>query len=178
MSSPLSQLSIFVLWNIAAWYHSYPGNAVKIANMLYIIYFFWVLFERSQAARNVEEDIAAARGNQTILHTKIAPSWVLGSDVRGTADIVWSCFVTLTACIYTAIHLNVPPPHQGTWRLVRRQLRWGILALVAPEFVLYRASEQFEEARWLTKELNKLGDAKGKSVSHVVVKVPTTFKEH
>lgn len=55
--------------------------------------------------------LSAAEGNRTTLRTQIAPGLVLNPTCRGTLDILWSCVLTITACIYTALHLNVPLPH-------------------------------------------------------------------
>ncbi|CAJ2507133.1 Uu.00g083190.m01.CDS01 [Anthostomella pinea] len=67
----------------------------------------------------------------------IAPPWVNDLGFRGTSGILVSCVGTLLACVYTALHLDMP-------------------ALVAPEMVLYVAAQQFIEARALVKELNEI----------------------
>lgn len=104
----------------------------------------------------MEDELSAAAGNLTALKSEIASSWVLGPKVRGTSDILWSCVVTLIACIYTAIHLNIPPAHEGNWHFIWRKATWVGLALFAPELVLFCAYRQFSEARKLVKELNEL----------------------
>ena len=111
---------------------------------------------RGSSADIVESSIAAAAGNVTALQSQIAPSWVSSSHVRGTTDILWSCLLTLAACIYNAIHLNVPPMHERKWRPIWRKARWVLTALLAPEIVLYCAISQFIEAKALVKELNRI----------------------
>ena len=117
-------------------------------------------------ALSIEGDITAIAGNLTTLNTQIAPSWVSSSSVRGTSDILWSCIVTLTACVYTAIHLNVPPAHVGKWQAILWKMKWVALVLFAPEIVLYCASEQFWQARNLVKQLNKIRKSGGCNMDH------------
>lgn len=68
----------------------------------------------------------------------------------------------IIACIYTAIHLNVPD--KTDWfGLLLRKVCWVLLALFAPELVLYTAASQFTTALNLRKELRKL-QAESKTV--------------
>src|ERR1700736_4279874 len=60
---------------------------------------------------------AVNANNLTALSTLTAPSWVYAPDYSGTSNILYSCLPTLVACIYTAIHLNVPEAHQSKPRL-------------------------------------------------------------
>ena len=116
----------------------------------------FVITVQSSSADVVESRLAAAAGNVTVLQSQIAPSWVSSSHVRGTTDILWSCILTLAACIYNAIHLNVPPMHEKRWRPIWRKAKWVLTALLAPEIVLYCAISQFMEATALVKELNRI----------------------
>ncbi|KAK0619402.1 hypothetical protein B0T14DRAFT_432002, partial [Immersiella caudata] len=75
------------------------------------------------------------------------------SDFRGTTDILYSCVVTLVACIYTALHLNVPTK-SGLGHAVRSKGKWVFIGLIAPELVLYLAIAQFLQARKLVKALH------------------------
>ena len=103
----------------------------------------------------VETQILEERHNLTALRTIQAPSWVSSPEVRGTSSILWSCIVTIFACIYTALHLNVPT--QTKWnRLLLTKTKWVICGLLAPEIVLYLAVSQFIEAWRLVKKLNGL----------------------
>ena len=107
-------------------------------------------------ADSVASQLSAAGGNLTILKTEFAPAWVSAANYRGTADILWSCLLTLAACIYNAIHLNVPPDHESRLQFFWRKIRWVAMALFGPEIVLYTAYAQYSEARELVKTLNKL----------------------
>jgi hypothetical protein len=109
---------------------------------------------RAQATANsVYAELERIQDDRTALHTNIAPPWVSAPNMRGTADILWSCLLTLFACIYTALHLNVPPRGAGAIHVLLSKCRWGLAALFAPEIVLFYASTQFFEARELVRYL-------------------------
>ncbi len=76
--------------------------------------------------------------------------------MRGTSDILYSCLLTLFACVYTALHLNVPKRGSGFFSLLLTKLIWSLVALLAPEVVLYYSVGQFIEARRLAKYMNRL----------------------
>ena len=122
-------------------------------------FFYMISLQKSVLASSasadfISEEIGLASGNLSALQHDIAPAWVSSPQVRGTSDILWSCVVTLTACFYTAIHLNVPHFHETTWHFLWRKVKWVALALFAPELVLYTACVQFAEARTLIRKLN------------------------
>lgn len=127
--------------------------------LLYMTYCFATQISLAHGSSTIGEELSAAAGNLTALKTNIAPSWVEGPRFRSTSDILWSCIVTLIACIYTAIHLNIPPAHEGKWHFFWHKAKWVCLALFAPELVLFCAYRQFSEARRLVKGLNELRGA-------------------
>ena len=72
-------------------------------------------------------------GNGTdLVHWKPSP------QTRGTFDILTTCIITILLCVWTAVHLNVPPPG-SFWGPRLRKVGWLILALLAPEMVAYTA---------------------------------------
>ena len=79
--------------------------------------------------------------NDTLVH-----GWIPEPPGRGTWSIIWSCLATIFICTWSALHLDVPKRH-GRWYLVFRKIRWMLVAVVAPEFVLAGAAENFFEAR-------------------------------
>lgn len=125
---------------------------------IYLIYQILAVSRTSQAISSapIEPLLSAAGGNRTTLKTQISPAWVSIPGMRGTSDILWSCIVTLAACVYTAIHLNVPPPQEGRWRFLWRKSKWVALALFAPEIVLYSALTQLLEAWKFKNKMNEL----------------------
>ena len=129
--------------------------------MILLIYTFYQILALSHTGQAtltapIEPLLSAAAGNRTTLNTQISPLWALSSGVRGTSDILWSCLLTLTSCVYTAIHLNVPPAGEGKWQRLRRKLHWVMMALFIPKRVLHCALEQLVAAQELVNGLNKL----------------------
>ena len=95
-----------------------------------------------------------AFNNSNVLPTTdIAPAWVPSPPYRGTFDILSSCIITLLACIYTAIHLNVPPLNKSGYHHFWWQARWVAVALFAPDIVLYTAIVQFYEAYMFVRDM-------------------------
>ena len=120
--------------------------------------------EEALVRNNISGQLAAANGNLTALKTQIAHGLAAGPAYRGSFDIVWSCLLTILACIYNAIHLNVPPRNTGKWMLLLRKVKWAIIALIAPEIVLYTAATQIWEAYKVKKEVNTMrGQTRGKN---------------
>lgn len=113
---------------------------------------------------DISGQLAAANGNLTALKTQTAHGIAAGPAYRGTFDIVWSCLLTILACIYNAIHLNVPPRNTGKWKLLLRKVQRASIAIYAPEIVLYSAITQFRDAYKIKKEVNAMrGQIRGKN---------------
>ena len=131
------------------------------------LYLFSSLVSTSEGAlvqTDISGQLAAANGNLTALKTQIAHGVAAGPAYRGTLDIVWSCLLTILACIYNAIHLNVPPRNKGKWKLLLRKVKWATMALFAPEIVLYTATTQFLDAYNVKKEVNAMrGQIRGEN---------------
>ncbi|KAK0712569.1 hypothetical protein B0T26DRAFT_856727 [Lasiosphaeria miniovina] len=94
------------------------------------------------------------RDNRTALRDIAAPAWVASPETRGTLAILWSCLVTLVACIYTALHLNIP-------NRFLHKAKWTVIALFAPELVLYIALDQFFQARRFLRDMKELLQERG-----------------
>lgn len=99
--------------------------------------------------------IRANRDNATALRTIDAAPWVSAAEFRGTMAILQTSVLTLFACIYTALHLNVPAKTDFLSLLVMKT-KWVLMALFAPEIVLYMAADQFFQALRLKKQLKWL----------------------
>src|ERR1700733_5888691 len=94
----------------------------------------------------------------------VEPVYVPGPNGRGTIDLLSTCTITLSLCVWTAIHLNVPPSGSTWWS----QIIWAMLAIVAPEVVLWRAIAQGHTARALSKLINQARKAHDEvSAEHV-----------
>ena len=60
------------------------------------------------------------------LPTNISPSlFARSADIFGTRsiwNIIWSCFSTIFACTWIAVHPNIPAPKDSQWAVLRRRL--------------------------------------------------------
>ena len=70
--------------------------------------------------------------------------WVPEPDVeeRGTASIIYTCFFTIYACTWAALHLNVPRRNLSHLGRLLRKIQWMILAVLAPEYISLTALVQ------------------------------------
>lgn len=95
-----------------------------------------------------------------------APAWVNSPNIRGTFDILQSCVLTLIACIYTALHLDVPI--KTAWHeLLLYKLKWTAITLFAPEISLYMAADQLQQAWSLRLKLRALQARRSSDKEHV-----------
>ena len=72
---------------------------------------------------------------------------------RGTFSIVSSCLLTLSLCVYTAVHLNVPQHGDLELRGWLRTARWVLFGILAPELILYTAWRQFRSVCALERSI-------------------------
>jgi hypothetical protein len=63
--------------------------------------------------------------------------------------------LTLTICVWSALHLNVPEEDSKLRHRNIRRMRWILLGLFAPELVVSTAFAQFLTASWLRREIGK-----------------------
>ena len=103
---------------------------------------------------------------------------VSSPDVRGTSDIFWSSAFTIITCTWTIQHLNIPKertcctkiagsakrgPSHGVWcdvkwsaKMFLTNLKWMLVTIVAPEFILGKAIGEFAAARHLREAMAAL----------------------
>ncbi|PTB64813.1 hypothetical protein BBK36DRAFT_141418 [Trichoderma citrinoviride] len=77
--------------------------------------------------------------------------YVPDPDGRGTLSLLFSCLVTLSLCVWSAIHLDLPPYGESDIEYAYRYLKWSVLGVFGPELVIWAAWRQFISARTLTK---------------------------
>lgn len=70
-------------------------------------------------------------GNESIHE---APRWQPEPQTRGTYSIVSTCVITLSLCVWTALHLNIPE-HSKADHQKWRKAKWLLVGLLAPELV-------------------------------------------
>ena len=71
---------------------------------------------------------------------------------RSEVSIVWSCFTTLFAVSWVAIHPNIPAKSDGVIRVFLRRLMIMVYMLLVPEAVILWAGRQWYAAGMIAKE--------------------------
>lgn len=90
--------------------------------------------------------------NKTALNHEIYSGWMSPPTIRGTSDILYTCLITISLCVYTAIHPNIPhPDNRRAWM---NRTAWVLTGILAPEYALWTAFTQYLEARQLVSFLN------------------------
>lgn len=101
--------------------------------------------------------ISTCASNTTISHALNSDATHIG--LRGVNDIIISCFATIFACTWSAVHPNIPAPTDCWWTRLRRQIRTMVYALLAPEAITAFALRQHFAARQIVDDYNTmLGD--------------------
>ncbi|KAG2104325.1 uncharacterized protein F5147DRAFT_264351 [Suillus discolor] len=100
-----------------------------------------------------------------------APSFT----TRTLWTIIFSSILTLFACIYSAIHPNIPSPkHRGYPSILWRQLGMMIMALIAPELIVAWAMRQYLSADQVTRQFKDSGYPDVRPESEVKESAPGT----
>ena len=89
---------------------------------------------------------------QSILIRENAPS-----NSRTIWSIIWSCFSTVFACAWIAVHPNIPAPEDSAWKILRRRMMIMAYVLLAPEMVIIWAARQHRDAKVLAEEFQIKG---------------------
>ncbi|KAF2149647.1 hypothetical protein K461DRAFT_297097 [Myriangium duriaei CBS 260.36] len=82
--------------------------------------------------------------------------WVTDPKGRGTSEIFSSCAATLTICVWTALHLNIPGHTDSTKKGWARRALWMTIGIVSSELVLLSAWRQYSAVHVLTKDMKTL----------------------
>ena len=82
---------------------------------------------------------ASANETQTV-------GWQSDPNGRGTFTLVSSCLLTLLICVYSAMHLNVPPYGESTLQFWVRNIKWALLGIFGPELIVFIAWKQYQSA--------------------------------
>lgn len=62
--------------------------------------------------------------------------WQTGPKTRGTFNILSDCIITLTLCVYTSLHLNIPEYGKSRWyHRSWQKATWVVVGILAPELV-------------------------------------------
>ncbi|KAG1845231.1 hypothetical protein C8R48DRAFT_734540, partial [Suillus tomentosus] len=82
-----------------------------------------------------------------------APSFT----TRTMWTIISSSVFTLFACIYSAIHPNIPSPEDSPLRVLLQLTGTTTIALIAPELIIAWGMHQWFSARRVTRQFEKSG---------------------
>ncbi|TFK63983.1 hypothetical protein BDN72DRAFT_826105, partial [Pluteus cervinus] len=75
---------------------------------------------------------------------------------RTMLSIVRSCLLTIGACVYRAIHQNIPDPKASWWKRQAIRAKITLYALMAPEMVIYWAMRQWFGAKEVADQVNEV----------------------
>jgi hypothetical protein len=78
-----------------------------------------------------------------------------GDRERDTISLIMSCLLTIMLCVYSAVHLNVPPKDELPRHTLWREAKWCLMALFVPEYVVYMAVKQRLSATRLCSDIQK-----------------------
>ncbi|OTB07571.1 hypothetical protein M426DRAFT_240654 [Hypoxylon sp. CI-4A] len=65
--------------------------------------------------------------------------WQTYHGRRSTWSIIFSCISTIVACSWSVQHLNVPGRRDGLWTRFSRSLKWMVINVLFPEFIVIHA---------------------------------------
>ena len=112
----------------------------------------------------------AGPGNTDALDTV---GWSSDPNGRGTFTLVSSCVLTLIICVYSAMHLNVPPHGESTLRFWMRNIRWGFWGIFGPELVVFIAWKQYVSAKAIEKGSRNEFETKGSLLQVEMIPKPS-----
>ncbi|KAJ7687952.1 hypothetical protein B0H17DRAFT_984472, partial [Mycena rosella] len=75
-----------------------------------------------------------------------------GDNCRELSSIVWGCLATIFAATWVSVHPNVPAPGQSWWQSPLRRLGIMLVAILAPELIVFFAMRQLAAAQRLARE--------------------------
>lgn len=71
---------------------------------------------------------------------------------RSEWNIIWSCFATIFACSWVAIHPNIPAPSDSSIQIFVRRLALMGCMLIVPELVIVWAIREWFAAREIAEK--------------------------
>ncbi|KAI1749086.1 hypothetical protein F4782DRAFT_316413 [Xylaria castorea] len=89
-------------------------------------------------------------------------------DIRSTVGIIYSCATIIITAIWTILHLNVPGRGDSVTRVLFRRVRWGILAVFAPDLLTMVAASQWLSARKSVEQMKELNGLDSWTMVHAL----------
>jgi hypothetical protein len=82
-------------------------------------------------------------------------------------EILHGCVATLVLCVWNSIHINIAAFRESLRDTLFRKVRWVIVALLAPEAIVFTAFQQWLTAKAFLRELKKLWEEKSLKIGLV-----------
>lgn len=76
---------------------------------------------------------------------------------RGTYDIISLCLATLFICVWSAVHVSIPPNPRVQWRITFHRIVWMLIGLFLPEVLVLKATKELIQAWQITKTARAYG---------------------
>lgn len=73
-------------------------------------------------------------------------NWVSNPNVRSTLTILWTSLLTIFLCTWTVQHLSIPPPNEPRLATVWRKVKWMMVVIIAPEFMVGKSCSDWVAA--------------------------------
>src|SRR3569833_1218295 len=89
-----------------------------------------------------------------VLSTNVTVGWQPEPTTRGTFNILSSCIITTSLCVWRAVHHNIPSEGEKRAQVLRK-VGWLLVGLVAPEMVVFTAWYQRSTAKAISKEIER-----------------------
>jgi hypothetical protein len=86
-------------------------------------------------------------------NSTITAGWVSSPNERGTFSLITSCLLTLGLCVWSAMHINIPPYGESSIQYWIRNGKWALVGFLGPELVVFAAWRQYNSAKALLVEL-------------------------
>ncbi|KEY74438.1 hypothetical protein S7711_04476 [Stachybotrys chartarum IBT 7711] len=93
--------------------------------------------------------------------------WVVARSDRGTSNILYGCLIVLFSAVWTLLHLNLPAKGDSTLTVYMRRLRWGMVSIIAPDFLTLIAAAQWHSAKQNLRRIKELSRSENWTMSHV-----------
>src|SRR6266404_5065670 len=81
--------------------------------------------------------------------------WIGESNQRTTFGILSFCLSTMIICVWSTLHFNIPTKRYTSTRRFFLEIAWMLIALLAPEVLLYLAISERVGAGILSKKALK-----------------------
>jgi hypothetical protein len=88
--------------------------------------------------------------------------WMAEPATRGTFTLLSTCIITLSLCVWSSVHLNLPGNDQDYWLKFLRRLTWITSVLIAPEYLILTAWSQRQMAKKIFREVGETFKSKKK----------------